>query len=212
MEGRTIVRPNAVHRRRRYRHHPPSMEGRTIVRQPEQVTLLQWRAGQLSGRTSRSPLGPFNGGPDNCPAEQVLALDESFASRSLQWRAGQLSPHHLHDRQPFNGGPDNCPAEPLLSFGVSDLRVFWRLRAVLEVRGFEGILLLLSSCTLPCVTRHRAVPGARALTLALASDDRRSNGGQRCSSAHEFKALSPTVRRWTEVDEGYCVLSMVNDA
>ena len=115
----------------------PSMEGRTIARPNDaggrfhclgRLSSLQWRAGQLPGRT-RSLLGSlggglrpsmegrtiaqpncdmrvgyhlppasFNGGPDNCPAE----LRSVWVSRlSGRWSAS------------FNGGPDNCPAEPV---------------------------------------------------------------------------------------------------
>ena len=98
----------------RAQHHQPSMEGRTIVRPnfealwlAAKVTWdLQWRAGQLSGRTG-------------------FARDTTNSSNNyLQWRAGQLSGRTLAGAVPvttrccsFNGGPDNCPAEPRLRFG-----------------------------------------------------------------------------------------------
>ena len=64
--------------------------------------LLQWRAGQLPGRT-----------------RQRLWSSTSMGSR-LQWRAGQLPgrtrPRRSRPAAPscrFNGGPGNCPAERL---------------------------------------------------------------------------------------------------
>ena len=108
MEGRAIARPNPRRSRAAPHHEPPSMEGRAIAR-PNPRTLatastwsptLQWRAGQLPGRTppARQGLssGPpsFNGGPGNCPAE----LRRIRASTTVV-------------TGPFNGGPGNCPAE-----------------------------------------------------------------------------------------------------
>ena len=64
------------------------------------ATWLQWRAGQLSGRTrcsrwsGRHRSQCFNGGPGNCPAEPHY--------RFPLWTSGGC----------FNGGPGNCPAEP----------------------------------------------------------------------------------------------------
>ena len=58
--------------------------------------LLQWRAGQLPGRTSdgkRDLIDPdirFNGGPGNCPAELGAFTRARGTPLALQWRAGQL--------------------------------------------------------------------------------------------------------------------------
>ena len=108
MEGRAIARPNR-----------PS---RVVPRSA--ACRLQWRAGQLPGRTSntvsvarwgrrasmegraiarpnawptrprRYPPRRFNGGPGNCPAEPDMWACAATASGC------------------FNGGPGNCPAEP----------------------------------------------------------------------------------------------------
>ena len=64
---------------------------------------LQWRAGQLPGRTivaqpsmeGRAIARPnrpstFNGGPGNCPAEQPAIVPVTLIRATLQWRAGQL--------------------------------------------------------------------------------------------------------------------------
>ena len=82
MEGRAIARPNAG--------------GAAGSAGP--ADRLQWRAGQLPGRTRSPPGGGrccscFNGGPGNCPAELLLMR----RCRWLRWS--------------FNGGPGNCPAE-----------------------------------------------------------------------------------------------------
>ncbi len=62
--------------------------------------FLQWRAGQLSGRSRPVPslwltlgrvLCTFNGGPDNCPAGVDWFWDCPLDGGALQWRAGQLS-------------------------------------------------------------------------------------------------------------------------
>ena len=87
--------------------------------------MLQWRAGQLSGRTGPPrllpplPVASFNGGPDNCPAERDAHILSGLITNFLQWRAGQLSGRTASIRSSvpastptFNGGPDNCPAEP----------------------------------------------------------------------------------------------------
>ena len=124
MEGRAIARPNPGRAAQARRPPRPSMEGRAIAR-PNwvMVTLpsgcaacLQWRAGQLPGRTCRAdptsaaPVSSFNGGPGNCPAEP------GTTSRSA------------HRPAPFNGGPGNCPAERLvwLRRGSAALLLQWR--------------------------------------------------------------------------------------
>ncbi len=109
MEGRAIARPNAAHRcGHRVRGRAASMEGRAIARPNSHmmpaatpiVRPLQWRAGQLPGRTrgmaavARPTSWGFNGGPGNCPAEP------------------RRSPPLATRRRRFNGGPGNCPAEP----------------------------------------------------------------------------------------------------
>ena len=65
------------------------------------VVTLQWRAGQLPGRTS------------------WLLFPNASRSITLQWRAGQLPGRtgpapmvRRHRQRRFNGGPGNCPAEP----------------------------------------------------------------------------------------------------
>ena len=121
------AKPTAITNRPAY-VAAPSMEGRTIARPntargqqaSREITVLQWRAGQLPGQTCRRwsparPMGPsFNGGPDNCPAKRdpmtvhSADLSPSMEGRtiarpnirstpsfvpwlcSLQWRAGQL--------------------------------------------------------------------------------------------------------------------------
>ena len=84
----------------------PSMEGRAIARPNALVPvgappseILQWRAGQLPGRT-----------PNNARTPSPTS--------NLQWRAGQLpgrtgfgSCQPPRGQSPFNGGPGNCPAE-----------------------------------------------------------------------------------------------------
>ena len=108
MEGRAIVRPNPTGTRlglfstSRFNGGP----GNCPAEPPNANSFgpssrrLQWRAGQLSGRTG-SPVptstrsSGFNGGPGNCPAEpRRVAVGD-------------------HRRTRFNGGPGNCPAEPL---------------------------------------------------------------------------------------------------
>ncbi len=84
-----------------------SMEGRAIAR-PNRTTAskllspirLQWRAGQLPGRTA------------DCDACRAVF------PRMLQWRAGQLPGRTSSlsrcgglSAGRFNGGPGNCPAE-----------------------------------------------------------------------------------------------------
>ena len=83
----------------------PSMEGRAIAR-PNALSgffespvsaILQWRAGQLPGRTCRALCpcrrrSPFNGGPGNCPAEPPChlrrhGLDLSEGGPSMEGRA-----------------------------------------------------------------------------------------------------------------------------
>ena len=107
MEGRAIARPNRHVLELMGGLTVASMEGRAIARPnlaaaaelAGWVTPLQWRAGQLPGRTPAS------------------ARIRSPLSR-LQWRAGQL-PGRTPVRvrylvalwRCFNGGPGNCPAE-----------------------------------------------------------------------------------------------------
>ena len=61
--------------------------------------LLQWRAEQLLGQTSRAGsahlpsvtvLGCFNGGPSNCSAKLVCDNRNGWLDPELQWRAEQL--------------------------------------------------------------------------------------------------------------------------
>ena len=103
--------------------HNPSMEGRAIARPnrstyyaaSDEVAALQWRAGQLPGRTRHAG----NGRPS-----------ASF----LQWRAGQLPGRTSRRRRnarswsPFNGGPGNCPAEPrsMATFDTEGMSLQWR--------------------------------------------------------------------------------------
>ena len=110
MEGRAIARPNpggvvedAV------TGGVPSMEGRAIARpnvnEPEAeavlVDCLQWRAGQLPGRTARrAVLMDFL----DSPSMEGRAIARPNAEPPLSRR--------LRDPT-FNGGPGNCPAEPL---------------------------------------------------------------------------------------------------
>ena len=129
MEGRAIARPNATTTAVTvYEDDTPSMEGRAIAR-PNQHWIssngghamsLQWRAGQLPGRTGpgrvashcwstpsmegRAIARPnrhgqagqhrlpqaFNGGPGNCPAELDSVATPADNESYLQWRAGQL--------------------------------------------------------------------------------------------------------------------------
>ncbi len=81
MEGRTIVRPDALQLRRSRVRIPPFNGG------PDNCPAR--RVCEI--RHHRSPL-PFNGGPDNCPA------------RPRRRRRRRRAIHA------FNGGPDNCPA------------------------------------------------------------------------------------------------------
>ena len=128
MEGRAIARPNLDERTVASIEMSASMEGRAIARPNSRAarsrasssSTLQWRAGQLPGRTIRERGGDrrraarFNGGPGNCPAERgpgyalrrgqsVASMegraiarpnwfdpDEVLAAAGLQWRAGQL--------------------------------------------------------------------------------------------------------------------------
>ena len=104
MEGRAIARPNCRVRGQVRQWPLPSMEGRAIAR-PNRAgwpptghagLSLQWRAGQLPGRTAlcmrvpRSWRCAFNGGPGNCPAERWTAHPSKPTRTLLQWRAGQL--------------------------------------------------------------------------------------------------------------------------
>ena len=137
MEGRTIARPNAA------TLGGPSTRGCPFNGGPDncpakhaicmalacELTILQWRAGQLPGQTPARRGQPargeatFNGGPDNCPAKRVGQGNPQVArSLCLQWRAGQLPGQTRRTPAPpgsrrsaFNGGPDNCPAK---LFGV----------------------------------------------------------------------------------------------
>ena len=91
MEGRTIARPNGGRWLFRWRTTViclPSMEGRTIAR-PNHL--------QASTDHARPSPDTFNGGPDNCPAKPVVALEIEEAVQRMD---------------SFNGGPDNCPAKP----------------------------------------------------------------------------------------------------
>ena len=79
MEGRAIARPNAL----------------IAAEQGTPIEPLQWRAGQLPGRTiskcsPRVPSSCFNGGPGNCPAEPDASERSEDYLLALQWRAGQL--------------------------------------------------------------------------------------------------------------------------
>ena len=49
------------------------------------------------------------------------------------------------------------------------------------------------------------------LTLALASDDGRTECRKRCSDPHEVETLSAAVRGGSEVDECDRILSVMND-
>ena len=85
---------------------------------------LQWRAGQLPGRTrrgrgcGRSLTRRFNGGPGNCPA----GLDDgacraggrvaSMEGRAIARPDGGWRRTAGRGRTGFNGGPGNCPAGP----------------------------------------------------------------------------------------------------
>ena len=110
MEGRAIARPNASGAWSPFgwagglQWRAGQLPGRTAVGHRWSIcrSTLQWRAGQLPGRTpnSRRRASPswtaFNGGPGNCPAER--------------WHGGR----HAGMASSFNGGPGNCPAEPSL--------------------------------------------------------------------------------------------------
>ena len=190
MEGRAIVRPNpnwlwshrgscgcfnggpgncpAEHRRR---------DGRSPTSR-----WLQWRAGQLSGRTraqhvhapwfrgasmegraivrpnrrltQRSKTQPtcFNGGPGNCPAEPP---DDHH-------------PHHNHHS--FNGGPGNCPAEPACADHVRQLieALQWRAGQLsgrtLPVGGADTQILALQWRAGQLSGRTRSSPASGAAT------------------------------------------------
>ena len=88
--------------------HPPSMEGRTIVRPDANQILrdavrficLQWRAGQSSGQTSiRSAPSPSGSRP-SMEGRTIVRPDLSWSQRRRK------------RRRTFNGGPDNRPARP----------------------------------------------------------------------------------------------------
>ncbi len=107
MEGRTIVRPNAMTDITFSENGWASMEGRTIVRPnlADLNTTPEFVRASMEGRTIVRPNPPghrrhhpsetcFNGGPDNCPAKLVSSQSQNYAPSC------------------FNGGPDNCPAKP----------------------------------------------------------------------------------------------------
>ena len=129
MEGRTIVRPGRRQDHGRaqpaayFNGGPDNCPARPAAGSWSRPTrsVLQWRAGQLSGQAGRSrdarprlratsmegrtivrPGGScrcrtrrrarhFNGGPDNCPARPSRPPRPWEWSQILQWRAGQLS-------------------------------------------------------------------------------------------------------------------------
>ena len=108
MEGRAIARPDFRVRRSSSSCSVASMEGRAIARPDVAadrssrsiIPELQWRAGQLPGRTG-------------------FAGHRGFTAAVLQWRAGQLPGRtrlrvdgHADNDDGFNGGPGNCPAGP----------------------------------------------------------------------------------------------------
>ena len=107
MEGRAIARPNCSHR---------------IL--PRAASSLQWRAGQLPGRTdTRSDDGTtaayasMEGRAIARPNVTGSTYNDT-AAFALQWRAGQLPGRTRCASAPtgrpaccFNGGPGNCPAE-----------------------------------------------------------------------------------------------------
>ena len=69
------------------------------------VRYLQWRAGQLPGQTgirrrsSRGRRGPFNGGPDNCPAKLAfgVAVVAAGADPSMEGRTIARPNHPLDE-------------------------------------------------------------------------------------------------------------------
>ena len=115
----------------------PSMEGRAIARpntcgmcHADSTPSLQWRAGQLPGQTSISPLRTMTRSGLQWRAGQLPGQTSGemrvrfIVDDALQWRAGQLpgqttpaSTRTDAPQPPFNGGPGNCPAKPTTATG-----------------------------------------------------------------------------------------------
>ena len=125
MEGRAIARPNGATHRPMVVGVNPSMEGRAIARPNSRapqwasasLAVLQWRAGQLPGRTRRehrrrqhhilpSMEGRAIARPNPSPTSPAAPCESI-----LQWRAGQL--------------PGRTPAG-LNATGESDMDLQWR--------------------------------------------------------------------------------------
>ena len=173
MEGRAIVRPNRPAEGRLNQQITASMEGRAIVR-PNQLYLLWVRGVRLASMEGRAIVRP-----------NIIAAMQTYTGKmTLQWRAGQLS-----------GRTGNLKVD-VAAVGRASMegRAIVRPNRSLDLGlltcpfagtcerprtlSFDGVPILLSSCVLPCGTRLRAVPGTCALTIALASDDRRARGWQ----------------------------------
>ena len=118
MEGRAIARPDQVSSscvQAREADGSPSMEGRAIARPDARCddvhrpatrrSYLQWRAGQLPGRTA----------PSNPVSIQALVAVPSMEGRAIA-RPDDRDVLNGHAQHPpsgtFNGGPGNCPAGP----------------------------------------------------------------------------------------------------
>ena len=120
MEGRAIARPDRPGRGRADVGQRASMEGRAIAR-PDAASLtaarsagtsLQWRAGQLPGRTGA---GAGGSAVDCCASMEGRAIarpDDGLytaadvTNTSLQWRAGQLPGRTAWRQRSIGDGAD----------------------------------------------------------------------------------------------------------
>ncbi len=113
-------------------------------------TWLQWRAGQLSGQTSMSP---------------VLNVDASRASmegRTIVRPDLHCSVSWSERRTGFNGGPDNCPARPSrgLRLVTAQLLLQWRAGQLSgQTRSFPAELMLVMTASMEGRTIVRPDPG-----------------------------------------------------